>query len=394
MEKNKTRSIAIDAYRAIVMLLMIFVNDTWTLINIPSWIGHLPADQDGLGLADVVFPAFLFIVGLSLPFAIRSRQKKGDSPLRIAQHIVLRAIALIVMGVLYVNLESYPADAYLPYGLWQILITIGFFLIWLNYAHPDRIPTKLLKGIGIALLLVLVFLFKGKTAPWWHIDLQIHWWGILGIIGWSYLLIGLLFLFSNGLWWAQLSIFILLVLFNMGAQSPVFDYLSSVKDHLWIISDGSAPALVAAGVCLSLLYQNHRNAQPLRFIYAGLTIGLGLLLLGQLSREFWMVSKIRSTPSFTLICAGISTIAFVAMVVLTDRKRWTSWYRWISPAGTSTLTCYLLPYLHYGLLGFITYRLPEWVRTGELGILKSLVYALVIITIAGWLERRRLNLKL
>lgn len=52
------RSIAIDAYRAIVMLLMIFVNDTWTLVGMPKWIGHLPADVDGLAWQTSFFRHF------------------------------------------------------------------------------------------------------------------------------------------------------------------------------------------------------------------------------------------------------------------------------------------------------------------------------------------------
>ncbi len=78
-----------------------------------------------IGLADVVFPAFLFIVGLYIPFAIRSRLKKGDSKPKIAVHIALRALALIIMGVFHVNLGHYPQDAHIPKAIWQILITLG-----------------------------------------------------------------------------------------------------------------------------------------------------------------------------------------------------------------------------------------------------------------------------
>ena len=88
------------------MLLMIFVNDLWTLSNIPEWLGHKDADDDGMGLADVVFPAFLFIVGLSIPHAIRARLKKGDSKLLILRHIIERTLALLIMGVFMVNLEN------------------------------------------------------------------------------------------------------------------------------------------------------------------------------------------------------------------------------------------------------------------------------------------------
>ena len=62
-KSENSRIHSIDVFRALTMLLMIFVNDLWTLKDIPEWLGHKPADVDGIGLADVVFPAFLFIVG-------------------------------------------------------------------------------------------------------------------------------------------------------------------------------------------------------------------------------------------------------------------------------------------------------------------------------------------
>ena len=87
------RSYAIDIFRAFTMLLMIFVNDLWTLREIPEWLGHVPAKVDGMGLADVVFPAFLFIVGLSIPFALQNRWKRGEANQGIVLHILSRSFA-------------------------------------------------------------------------------------------------------------------------------------------------------------------------------------------------------------------------------------------------------------------------------------------------------------
>src|SRR5262245_16069617 len=105
------RLASIDVFRALTMLLMIFVNDLWSLTNIPQWLEHTQANEDGMGLADVVFPAFLFIVGLSLPFAIGSRWAKGASQSSILKHILVRTIALLVMGFFHVNMESYNSEA-------------------------------------------------------------------------------------------------------------------------------------------------------------------------------------------------------------------------------------------------------------------------------------------
>ena len=79
----KNRIASIDILRALTMYFMIFVNDLWTLEGIPEWLGHASRGEDRLGFADIIFPLFLFIVGLSIPFAVKARRKKGDSDLQI-----------------------------------------------------------------------------------------------------------------------------------------------------------------------------------------------------------------------------------------------------------------------------------------------------------------------
>lgn len=134
MNQLPKRLHSIDVFRAITMLLMIFVNDVSGVKNIPEWIEHVSGKADGLGFADTVFPTFLFIVGLSIPFAIRNRLNKGEAFLNIALYIVTRSVALLVMGFFHVNSEEYSSEALLPRYLWILFVTIGFFLIWLDYA--------------------------------------------------------------------------------------------------------------------------------------------------------------------------------------------------------------------------------------------------------------------
>ena len=59
-----------------------------------EWLTHRPADYDGVGLADWVFPGFLFMVGMAIPFAVQSRLKKGDSTFQLITHIIIRTISL------------------------------------------------------------------------------------------------------------------------------------------------------------------------------------------------------------------------------------------------------------------------------------------------------------
>ncbi len=120
---------SIDVFRAITMFFMIFVNDVDSVKNIPEWIKHVDEFTDGLGFADTIFPSFLFIVGLSIPFALDKRIQSGESKSNIAIHIMLRSLALIVMGFFHVNLENYSKEtALLPAPVWEILITLAFFL--------------------------------------------------------------------------------------------------------------------------------------------------------------------------------------------------------------------------------------------------------------------------
>ena len=73
------RIISLDVLRGLTILLMIFVNDLGR--GTPSWMHHIqPSSADGMTLADVVFPAFLFIVGVSIPLAFERARAAGSRP--------------------------------------------------------------------------------------------------------------------------------------------------------------------------------------------------------------------------------------------------------------------------------------------------------------------------
>jgi len=122
----KRRLASIDVIRALTMYFMVFVNDLWTDKSIPAWLEHAPGKADAMGFADIIFPAFLFIVGLSIPYSQQSRQARGESKAQIFQHIILRSIALIVMGFFQMNMENYSNQSLLPRPVWVILVTVSF----------------------------------------------------------------------------------------------------------------------------------------------------------------------------------------------------------------------------------------------------------------------------
>jgi predicted acyltransferase len=120
-----------------------------------------------------------------------------------------------------------------------------------------------------------------------------------------------------------------------------------------------------------------------------------MLAFGIITRPLWGIHKIGASPSWVTICIGLSVIVFAALIWLVDVKGKEDWFKIIKPAGTSTLTSYLIPYLYYPVVyTLIGIHLPLVLRTGAVGIIKSLLFALLIILIAGFLEKRKIRIKL
>ncbi|HTH56083.1 MAG TPA: DUF5009 domain-containing protein [Cyclobacteriaceae bacterium] len=385
---NAGRLASIDVFRALTMFLMIFVNDLWTLKNIPGWLEHAPAAADALGLADVVFPMFLFIVGLSIPLAVNQRMSKGDSKSTIARHTLLRSVALIVMGLFHVNLESYNDAAILPRPLWEILITICFFLIWLDYKNGSPQKKYMFQGLGVALLVAMAIIYRGENGG----GMTIQWWGILGLIGWSYLIGSVIYLLFLQLGAIYLIMTIFFLLFSAAKNLHWLDALAFIRPYVWILSDGAFPALVMGGITTMCFY---RVSKP-RVFFIGVSLASVALIVFCFfaTRPWWGIHKIAASPSWVSLCIGISALCFVALIWLVDVRRKESWFAILKPAGTSTLTVYLLPYFHYAILAWAGVALPLFLRTGAIGILKSLLYALILMVITGFLEKRKVRLKI
>lgn len=395
------RLLSVDAIRALTMLCMIFINDLSGVKGIPKWMDHAKGFEDSMGFADTIFPCFLFIVGLSIPLAIDRKMQKGDSFSSISFSILARSFALIVMGFFHVNLEEYSKASILPEAVWEILITLSFFLIWLDYSPTiSNVKKYFLKGAGWLILLLMAFLYNGGDAKAPH-GLEPSWWGILGIIGWGYLVSAFIYFLAKG------KFQIMIVALLLFAALNILEHAKILRLHLWVVHDGSSEFLIVAGIVVSLWYS--------RMVQKGYTLTLWLWLFiagcasiasGLLIRPYADgISKIRSTPAWILICIGISVLVFELMIYLVDFKGKKNWFKIIWPAGTATLTCYLLPYFQvgfYNLYQFGYYKLyhthvniyPHILNYGWGGFLRSWATAFIIVLIGGFLEKRRLKLKI
>ena len=389
------RITSIDILRALTMVLMIFVNDLWSLKNIPSWLGHVERGVDGIGLADVVFPAFLFIVGLSLPFAIDNRRKKGDSEWQLVMHVLTRTIALLVMGVFLVNGETINAAAMgIPNWLWYPLSCLSFILIWNVY------PKSVNKGfvyaakiIGLITLITLAIIYRGGEDG--NERFSPNWWGILGLIGWAYLASGLITVFSKNNFYVILAgwiFFSVLSIISHAGLLPRTQIVSAIPDA---IRGGTLAGLTMGGVLTSLIFQYCRKKKDnLQLTLVFLAFSAILIALSVITRPYWMLAKLGATPAWLFLCSAFTILGFLAIYWLADVKRKANWFNLIKPAGTDTLLCYLIPYFMYAIVRITGAHLPDAILTGGVGLFKSFLFAILCVLITGLLNKSGVKLKL
>ena len=393
MNNVYTRVRSIDAFRAVTMFLMIFVNDLDEVPNVPVWLKHAGDNSDALGLADVIFPAFLFIVGLSIPFAFQNRQSSGG---RVPYRIITRSLALILIGFFHANMETYDdLNTILPKPVWESLLTFSFFFIFLDYREFARTKRYLFQGIGVVLLLAMSLLYKSNDpahSTWLHFS----WWGILGLIGWSYMICALIYYYSRGLLWIQAAAWIIFIFINLDFHFGWLTFLMEWKSYLWLAGNGAMQAFTMAGIVVSVMYMRLVQNKELKLLWPGVIL-LAIILanLGFIVRYVsGGISKANDTPSWVLICTSISLVVYLLFLYVVDRKQKYHWFKIIEPAGTNTFTCYLIPFIFYPIYGMTNASYPEYLSEGMGGLIKCLVFSFIMIWVAGLLNKINIRLKI
>ncbi len=389
------RILTIDIMRGITLFLMLFVNDLY-MKNVPWWLGHTEADFDGMGLADWVFPGFLFMVGMAVPFAVQSRLRKGNSTGKVLLHIFTRTFSLILIGVLMLNTSRLnPELTGINRNLWAILMYISVFLIWNLYKNVPQKFVFLLKGLGIAGLVVLIFIFRSGTSEdsGWLIT---GWWGILGLIGWGYLATALVYmvakenLLKTGMFW------LLFLALNIFSQLGMLSFFNFLQPVLGVLIGGNTPLLVISGLFFSLILRKTGSEQWKKFATTGVFLGVLMLVAGFVLRNWFIISKIKATPSWGLICTGISILLFILLFLILDVWGKTRWSTVFKPAGQNSLTTYLAPDIIYYTVWMTGFPLffYKHLDSSLLVIFGSVVWALAMIGFAALLSKIGIRLKL
>ena len=399
------RNVGIDLLRALTMFVMIFVNDFWKIHDVPHWLEHAGFGEDFMGLADVVFPSFLFVVGMSIPYAIERRYSRGYSGESTIAHILTRTFALLVMGAFITNSEArLSPDVPYSIGVYWILMVTAFILIWNVYPRTDNKNRlrlySILKVIGVIILFFLAITYRSPKGGVFGAH-----WGILGSIGWSYLFAAMVYVFMRDNFKKLIPVWIALVVISIigtplneaHGGEPILKLPWSSFYHGMLnilhISNGTLHAFTMGGLIFSLASARLMNIPGRkRFGYAALTVAL-LLLAGYASRHFWILAKLGATPPWLFYVTGI-TIAMYVLLTWMHHAGYAGWLNIIKPAGTATLTCYLMPYLAYAAADITGYVLPDWFTHGTMGLINSLLFALLMIGITALLGRFHIKLKI
>lgn len=388
---------SIDIMRGLTILLMLFVNDL-NMDVAPAWLGHMKADFDGMGLADWVFPGFLFMVGMAIPFSFSNRISKGLALPENSRHIFTRAISLLIIGVLMLNTGRVnPELTGLSENLWALLMYVGVFLVWNDYRDKDKkfFTVTTLRLAGIALLVYLVFRFR-SGLPENDGSLITGWWGILGLIGWGYLVSAFTYLLCRDSILKSVAFAAFFLILNILSGLNLLEFLNPVKPFLGVIIEGNVPFIVLTGLIASLVLRKSAVSGHKMVILNFLVIGAFCLIAGFILRRWFILSKIQATPSWGLVCCGISFIVFALIYVVTDVFKKKAWASFFKPAGENSLTTYLAPDILYYLIWMTGIPVLFYKQSTEplMVVIGSIVWAVLMVWLTALLKRLGISLKL
>lgn len=404
------RVLSIDLLRGADVLLMLFVNEVAGVRGAPRFLLHTPQGADGMTITDVVFPAFLLITGMAIPFALGGRLRRGQTRAAVLRHVLTRTLALLVMGVLMVNVEQVRGPGgVLGIDLWNVLMTVGVVLVWQSPANAaGRRLARPLRLAGLALLVVLAFLYRSDGVSG-LVQLRPYWWGILGLIGWAYLVASLLYLVVGERIAVHLGLVALLYCLYLADEAGHVAWLQTVRPLLPVGQDlGSLAAITVSGVVLGLMLTRHRRAAaPARaFLSPALGYAAGLGLAGLLLHtahdlhHAFSIDKPLATPPWCLLSSACTIVVWVAIYALADVRGWRRWPRVLGVGGENALFAYFMaPFflslfaLSAPLLGGTNpyYALAE--HTG-IGLVRSAVFAWAVLRFCGFARSRGLRIQI
>ena len=305
---------SLDIMRGITMAFMVMVNNQG-----PGEYFQLHhSDWNGITLTDLVFPTFLFIVGVSIVLSVEARGRRGVSNGRLIAHACRRAVILILLGLVVNGFPFFHLGTLRIYGVLQ-RIGICYLIATLLYVWRKDVSSKI---VIIAVSLIGYWcLIRFVPVPG------------LGIPGKS-----IPFMDKN----ANLAAYL---------DRHIFPgrLLAGMRDPEGLLSDLPALGTTMLGVLTGMWI---RSSRSVRAKFAGLAAAGALgMVLGLIWNVWFPINKRLWTSSFVLFTAGVALLLFAFLYYLLDVKRWTG--KWEAPwmvYGTNAIFAYVLSELLYSTL--------------------------------------------
>jgi predicted acyltransferase len=328
---SPARLMSLDVFRGATIAGMILVNNAgnWNAIYKP--LEH--AEWHGWTFTDLIFPFFLWIVGVAIPLSTARRLEQGQSRRELLWHALRRAVIIFALGF-FLNSFSLLLDA----SLWR-----DGFSAWLhNYATTVRVP-GVLQRIAICYFIAVV-IFLG-----FDIRGQLNW--IFGLLAgyWVLMIVGPMLGCGTG---------------GLEQHGNFCEYVDSlvlngktIGMHVWRGGktwdpEGVFSTVPAIATCLFGVMTGHvlRSKLTPETRTAWLFVGGNLLLFAGAVMDAWLpINKKIWTSSYSVFMAGMAMNCFAVCYWLVDVQGWRKWAKPFAIYGMNAITVFMLA----GLLGRI-----------------------------------------
>ena len=379
----KNRLLSLDVLRGLTIMLMTIVNNPgdWGNVYAP----FLHAEWHGCTPTDLVFPTFLFIVGITTVLA--TPQKVVTSA--TIQKVLTRFLRIFLLG-LFLNFFSkihiFGLEG-IPLLIARLLITAG--IVVALFSDYDR-KKQLYVAIGV-FILMMVLAFGGFED---YKNVRIP--GVLQRIGIVYLAVSLLYLTTTLRTQIIVGVVLLFAYWAMMTLIPVpgfgpanvekgtnlaawLDYLL-LPDHLWASAktwdpEGILSTIPAVGTGIAGLLTGALLTSKLPTQKKGgylLIAGAAGILLGLVWNEVFPINKALWTSSYVLYAAGIALIVLALLYFIIDYKEWKSWITPFLVFGVNPMVVFFFSGIIPRTLSSI--RVPHPQEAGESVGLQSYLY--------------------
>ena len=400
------RLVSLDVFRGITIAGMILVNNPGTWSSLYSPVRH--ADWNGLTPTDLVFPFFLFIVGVALPFSFDRRRAAGASRVRLFEHVVRRSLIIFALGLILAGFPYWPQLAgffgVAPPWNWQawrlilpyIAVIVGLAVLFIDeppLAWPASAAGRGRKIFAGLLVLGAAIYFTADFGYFQEQKLRVP--GVLQRIAICYFFVSLIVLFTGVrgrvLWtlallagyWAIVKYLAAPAGYEMPgmAERPtgvLHDWLDAklFGNHLYherpdpegLLSTIPALATVLIGVLAGNWLRSRREqADKVGWLFLAanvlLVAGLWLGLDFPLNKKIW-------TSSYVLVTGGLALHFLAACYWLVDMKGYRRWAVPFLVFGTNAIAVYFASGIGARILGSIMLHLTD----GSSVILKTYLY--------------------